>query len=206
VSPRAYHSVRRTAAAAATREAVLAAALRLFRERGFAATAVADVAADAQVSVNTVYAGVGGKPQLLVALIQDAAADPAIDAAMAAVAAASSGDAVLRLLAAGTREVFQRHDWVLGALYDNAAADDAIRAVQVTAEDAYRRRVTEVAGRLAALGALADGVGARQAADVLWYFFGFRSWRSLRELRWSWDRAEDWLVAQAGAALLSARG
>ena len=203
MTTRPYRSPRRASAAAATRTAVLDAALRLFEERTYAGAAVADIAAAAGVAVNTVYASVGGKPQLLVALIQDAAADPAVAATMTAVGEATTGADVVRTLAGGTRTVFERHAWVLGALYDNAGADPVITAAQQEAEAGYRSRVAVAARRLVEVGATAEQ--PRACADVLWFLFGVRAWRDLRSLGWSWDRAEDWLVGQAAAALLTPR-
>lgn len=57
----------RSARREATRQKVLASAERLFRERGFAATTVRQIAADAQVSTGSVMA-VGDKDALLVAI------------------------------------------------------------------------------------------------------------------------------------------
>lgn len=62
---RTYRSPRRAMQAQQTRAAVLSAARVLFAERGWAATGVRDVAAAAGVSVETVYATVGGKVALL---------------------------------------------------------------------------------------------------------------------------------------------
>ena len=203
MTARPYRSPLRASAAAATRAAVLDAALRLFEERSYAGAAVADIAAAAGVAVNTVYASVGGKPQLLVALITDVAGDPAVAATMTAVGEATTGGDVVRRLAGGTRAVFERHAWVLGALYDNAGADPAITAAQQEAEAGYRGRVAVAAQRLVDVGATAQA--PQECADVLWFLFGVRAWRDLRSLGWSWDRAEDWLVDQAAAALLSDR-
>ena len=47
---------------------MLAAAKELFLERGYAATTMADVAAEAGVAVQTVYSAVGGKAALLKAV------------------------------------------------------------------------------------------------------------------------------------------
>ena len=55
-------------AAERTRLGILAAARDLFAEGGYAATSVQAVAARAGVSVDTVYASVGRKPQLLLAV------------------------------------------------------------------------------------------------------------------------------------------
>jgi len=64
---RRYHAPRRAAAAAQTREAILHAAKDQFEARGWAATTVAAVAADAAVSPKTVQALFGTKAALLAA-------------------------------------------------------------------------------------------------------------------------------------------
>jgi len=62
---RTYQSTLRGAQAQSTREAVIAAAGRLFSEQGYAATSIDDIAAAAGVSRATVFTSVGGKPKLL---------------------------------------------------------------------------------------------------------------------------------------------
>ncbi len=52
----------RQAQARRTREVILDAAERKFMEGGYAATTVAAIAAEASVSVETVYKAFGGKP------------------------------------------------------------------------------------------------------------------------------------------------
>ena len=52
-----------------TRSVVVAAAARLFGERGWSGTSVRDVAREAGVSVETVYASVGSKARLLMRAI-----------------------------------------------------------------------------------------------------------------------------------------
>jgi AcrR family transcriptional regulator len=67
-STRTYRSARREEQAAATRRAVLHAARDLFTRKGYPDTTVAEVARRAKVSVDTLYASVGRKPQLLLAV------------------------------------------------------------------------------------------------------------------------------------------
>src|SRR5690349_1194060 len=62
---RPYQSSLRSAQAQSTREAVIAAAGRLFVERGYAATSIEEIAAAAGVSRATVFTSVGGKASLL---------------------------------------------------------------------------------------------------------------------------------------------
>ncbi len=67
VKTRPYRSSLRREQADATRRAVLRSAHLLFTTRGYVDTTVAEVAAGAGVSVDTVYASVGRKPRLLLA-------------------------------------------------------------------------------------------------------------------------------------------
>jgi hypothetical protein len=42
-----------------------------------------------------------------------------------------------------------------------------------------------------------------RAADVFWYLFGWKSWRTLIiDLGWSWDNAEQWLAQRGVEKLL----
>ena len=84
-----YHSPRRQQAAAATREAIIEAALELFACQGYARTTVAQIAEAAQVAANTVYTSVGGKPQLLAAITEGGTGDPDVAETLSAVARAS---------------------------------------------------------------------------------------------------------------------
>src|SRR5919202_1498028 len=69
---RRYHSPRRVEQAVATRGAVVEAARDLFVGKGYLATTVADVARQARVAVDTVYASVGRKPALLREVVETA--------------------------------------------------------------------------------------------------------------------------------------
>ena len=65
---RSYHSPRRQQQAAATRQAILEAAQRLFERRGYPATTMEQVAAEAGVALKTVYLAFTTKSGLLRAL------------------------------------------------------------------------------------------------------------------------------------------
>src|ERR1700704_493823 len=67
-SKRRYNSPRRREQAAATRREILDAAQRLFERQGYAATTMAAIAAEAGVSLKTVYLAVETKSNLLRAL------------------------------------------------------------------------------------------------------------------------------------------
>lgn len=68
VKTRRYHSPTRHRRAVATRTAVLDAARDLFTSCGYDQASMSEIASRAGVSVDTVYASVGRKPQLLLAV------------------------------------------------------------------------------------------------------------------------------------------
>ena len=73
MTPRKYESPRRLERANATRAAIIDAAARLFAERGYGATTMAAIAAEARVSAKSVYA-LGDKAQLLILALDRAIA------------------------------------------------------------------------------------------------------------------------------------
>src|ERR1700712_3902928 len=60
---------RRNRMAEQTRGEILVAARRLFAQRGYAATSINDIAEEADVAVQTIYARLGSKRGMLIALI-----------------------------------------------------------------------------------------------------------------------------------------
>src|SRR3954452_23686911 len=72
---RIYHAPRRVAQAAATREAIAAAAERLFARHGYAGTTIAAVAEEAGATPKSVYA-LADKPGLLLLVVRRAEAAP----------------------------------------------------------------------------------------------------------------------------------
>src|SRR6202045_341066 len=67
---RQYDSSRRQRQAAQTRADILQAARRLFSARGYVATTIEAIAAEAEVAEATVYAGFGSKRGILLAFQQ----------------------------------------------------------------------------------------------------------------------------------------
>jgi len=202
VNRASYHSPRRQQAAAATREAIIEAALELFACQGYARTTVAQIADAAQVAANTVYTSVGGKPQLLAAITEGGTGDPDVAETLAAVAGATDPAQVIRLTATGTRRVNQRRAKAVAVLLDSAQADPAAAEMLRVTVRYYRETLATLARRLEDLGAV-QPPDLNRAADVFWYLFGWTSWRTLiTDLQWSWDEAEQWLAQQGIDALL----
>ena len=202
MSRASYNSPRRQQAAAATRKAIIEAALELFACQGYARTTVAQIAEAAQVAANTVYTSVGGKPQLLAAITESGTGDPDVAETLTAVARATDAAEVIRLTAAGTRRVNQRRTKAVAVLLDSAQADPAAAEMLRLTVRYYRDTLATLARRLEDLGAV-EPPDLNRAADVFWYLFGWTSWRTLiTDLGWSWDEAEQWLAQQGIDALL----
>ena len=203
MAARTYRSPRRQQAAADTRAAILDAAERLFVEYGYASTTVNQVAAAAEVAPNTVYTSIGGKPQLVVALIERAMVDPLIITSLGDIAALTDGEKIILRLAAGTGATKRSQQHTIVIMLDNATADPMIADAVERATATLRLRFHRVAARLVAIGALREGITPARATAILWFYFGFTAWRELRGLGWTWKETERWLAEQATAALVA---
>lgn len=204
MSGRRYHSPRRAEAAAATRQSILDAAKELFATHGYVATTVTRIAAAARVGTNTVYTSTGGKPQILIDLVTAGVEDPIADRTLARIAAADDARDILVYAVEGVRRDSEKHADVIEILLDAASVDAHAAEVLRLAQERFRDALRATADRLAALGALREGLDAADATDVLWYYLGLSSWRVLvRENGWDWDTAERWLRNRTVAALLT---
>ena len=200
---RHYRSERRSAAAAATRRAILDAALRLFVERGYGRVTVQDIADEASIAVPTVYASTGGKAAVLGAIISNATHDPIVDETLAAIDECDTALEVLRVTTHGVRTDNERHRDVIAVMRDAAASDQTAAAILAESDAFYREALARTADRIQEIGALKPGVTRERAIDVLWFFLGHHAWVLLvSDQRWTWEEAERWLGAQLRAALL----
>jgi AcrR family transcriptional regulator len=191
---RAYESPLRAQYAAQTRAAVLAAASRLFDERGWAATGMRDVARAAGVAVETVYAGFRSKSELLsaaldVALVGDADAAP-LDQRPAFVAL-GSGTRKERITAAAAlvTAVHQRTAGLDLALRE-AAISDAKLAEHLRECEENRRANTENGMSL-----VAGRVLTPVERDGLWAVLSVEVYRLLTRLSgWKPEEYKAWAV------------
>ncbi|PZE34084.1 TetR/AcrR family transcriptional regulator [Curtobacterium sp. MCPF17_031] len=204
VETRPYRSRRRASSAAETRRIILDAALAAYREHGYARATIAGIAARADVAVNTVYTSVGGKPQLLVALVRSAAAEAfaRVDEDVPT-AVGSTAEEVLGRISRVVGSLYSEHTWLLDQLWGHAPADPAIAGALQEVEAIHSGHMAQVARQLEVLGRLRPGLGVDEATDVLWFSFGFRQWKTLCERGWDADRARSWLDEQIAATVLA---
>ncbi|MGH3813344.1 MAG: TetR/AcrR family transcriptional regulator [Pseudonocardiaceae bacterium] len=198
---RRYHSPRRSEQAAATRQAVLAAAWELFVGTGYATTTVADIAGRARVSVDTVYATVGRKPALLRELLESALSgtDKAAPAEqrdyVRRIHAAPTAGEKIAVYAHAVAELQQRMAPVFLALRDAAATDPECAALwdEISARRAANLRV--FAADLRRTGELRDDLSDEEVADIIWSMNAAEYWVLLvHERGWTPHRFAQWLV------------
>lgn len=197
---RPYDSSRRQAQARRTRARVVEAAAALFVAQGYAGTSIAQVAAAAEVSPQTIYAAFGTKAALLgaaveIAMVGDDEPVAVLDrpAARDALAATTAADAATRFARVLTA-LLERAGRLLHAADAAAQEDPELRALW---EGGHRARLADMrraADAFAASGLLRLGVDAAAATDLLWALASPDTFRSFTVLRgWSARRYERWL-------------
>jgi AcrR family transcriptional regulator len=198
---RSYVSPLREQAAARTREQILQCATELFASRGYGLVTVADIASAAGVSSKTVFASVGSKSDVLDQIVTRGVAASGYEDAVRQVLEQRTSEAVLGVLAGGTRagneELFLAHEAIHRALpvHENG------EALWQRATADYRAALVAIAGHLHTLTPAPVGT-QEETADWLWFWFGPSSWRALVvENGWTWDHAEAFLARTAVATL-----
>ena len=200
----AHKLTRREEYAQATRQAILDAARKLFAERGYFAAKVDDIAAEARVAPATVYAVTGGKRGLLDELIRIWTTDPIVEATITHIGASSEPVQIIREVASTVRLMREEFADVMRLLLTTAPHDPDVAEQLRSATNVYRDAFVPIAQRLSDLGALRPDLDVEQAVDLLWFYFGYSSLFTLHDDNgWSYERAEQWLAAQASRELLS---
>jgi AcrR family transcriptional regulator len=186
-----------------TRAAVIAAARRLFAENGFFQTKVEQIAKLSRVSPATVYAQCGGKHGLLRSLMDSWTQAPIVAEAQRASLAAADPALVMQTLGAAYLQIIKQWGDVVRVVIDVAPHDDESREVLATAQKRHNRALMTICRHLEDIGALRDGVDARQASRIITYYYGIDGLTRTRDVfGWSLERSNEWLLARASAAVL----
>ena len=212
VKSRQYDNAGRQSQSEDTRRRILDAARRLLIDKGYRATTVAAIAAEAAVHVDTVYAAVGRKPVLLRELIEQAISgtDRAIGGEerdyVKAIQAESDPVHKLTIYAGAVRKIQARMAPLLLALRDASATESEAKEVW---QDISNRRATNMrrlAQDLEAAGGLRPGLSVDEAADVIWATNSPELYVLLTiERGWPPDRYERWLSDSWCRLLLPSR-
>ena len=186
-----------------TRAAVIDAARRLFAENGFFQTKVEQIARLSRVSPATVYAQCGGKHGLLRSLMDSWTQAPAVDESYQESLAADDAVLVMQTLSAAYLQITKQWGDVIRVVIDVAPHDGESAAVLATAQKRHNHNLTEICRHLEDIGALRDGVDARLATQIITYYYGIDGLLRTRDVfGWSLERSNQWLLANASAAVL----
>jgi AcrR family transcriptional regulator len=169
---RRYDSTGRQAQARRNRQAILDAAQRQFLEGGYAATTIAAVAAEAGVSVETVYKAFGGKPGLVRAIYDRGLVGPepvpAYRRADEMRERETDPRAIMRNWGTIASEVSSVVSPIERLVRAAAASDHDMAALLQAHNDLRERRARHHARFLKQRGYLREGVSVAQATDILW--------------------------------------
>ena len=205
VNPRrSYRSPRREEQAARTRLEIVEAAGRLFRKRGYAATSMPQVAAEAGVVVETVYRAFGSKAALFRAVMEALLAGGPTRAgvsveerpAIKAVIEEPDPRRQVERYVATQPGIHRRSGPLLRALRGSVDTDPELAALWDEME-AWRlhgqgRFVTMLADR----GSLRPGLDPDEARDIVWTLCSLMVHDSLVvERGWSSERYQAWLAS-----------
>lgn len=192
--------------AAATRGRIVEAALAVFAESGYTGAKMTDIAARANVAVQTVYFTFHTKPELLQACYQHAVLGPsglppAQTPAMQEVFRARSGRSALQWFAVGNAEITARaaaiDEVARGASHEPEALEVRRHSEQLR-RDGYRRVVDHIAERFG----LREGLEPDAATDIMLTLAGGTTYLTLAGYGWSQQQYIDWLVDILASQLL----
>jgi len=197
---------RREQMALQTRRDIVQTARRLFAERGYVATSVNDIAEEAGVAVQTIYARLGSKRGMLMALLGLIDEEAGVPEAAAAIATGATPEDVLHTQIRLTRVLRERCGDIIGALFAAAPVEPEVE--QVVAEGLRRHRygATVTIDRIAELGGLRDELPRDHAIALLSAATTHEAWRELvHDDKLSWDQAEQVLADALARAILRPR-
>ena len=178
-------------------QAILTAAASLFRTKGYLATSIDDIAAEAGVARPTVFAAVGTKPTMLKLVVDHATTG---DDAPISVAerpwsreAFDAEDPVtsLRLHARNSRLICERVADLLWAVESAAAVDAEAAALWADLQEQRRTSMRSYVRRLARKTELRQDV--RTITETMWAMIPALYLRLVRDAGWPPARFESWL-------------
>ena len=206
---RAYRSNRREEQARATRRRVLEAAASSFRARGYAATTIRAVAAEAGVAVPTVELLFGVKARLLkaaidVAIAGDDAEVPVLQRSWTEAAAAAGGAEELLTIVAGVIGPAQsRSAGLVLAVFEGSARDPEL--ADLSEQMIRQRAVTAgwLVDALAEKATLREDLSRQEAVDAVWILMDPALFdRLVRHRHWSVHRYQTWFALSARRLLV----
>ncbi len=190
---RPYRSTLREEQAQETRLRIRKSARRLFAAQGFTETTITQIADDAGVAPQTIYAVFGSKSAIVGEMLQDLETSADIGAWVAKMIAEGDPHLQLRIFVSMNRTLFEKGAPILRAAM--AARSEPEVAALIERGDGSRRvgttQLTQIWSRQEAL---REGLKPTDAAELLWLLTSVEQYLLATDgLGWSPDRYEQWL-------------
>lgn len=211
---RRYDAPRRRAQAADTQVAIIAAAARVFLERGYVGATIPLIAAAAGVAVETVYRSASGKAGLMAAAVNAALAGGTARAAVpveqrpAIRAVIEETDPQRQLLAYAATQagVWDRVGPLLRVLDVAATTDRSLAELRNRLAAQRRDGLGRFVALLSSRGALREGLTEERATDILCTICAQAPYDSLvTERGWAAEEYRDWIAESLIHSLLRPR-
>lgn len=194
---------RREQMAQQTRGDIVGAARRLFAERGYAATSISDIAQEAGVAIQTIYARLGSKRGMLLALIDLIDEEAGVGRLAEEVTNARTPLAALRAGVRLTRSFQERCGDIIDALFSAAGAEPELADAVAEGQRRHREGARITIARIQELHGLRNDVAPEPAQALFALSTNHQAWRELiTGYQLDSDSAEDWLVDALARALL----
>lgn len=195
---------RRERMAHQTRRDILVAARRLFAERGYVATSINDIAAEAGVAIQTIYARLGSKRGMLLALIDLIDEEAGVSELIPTVTDARTPQDALSAGIRITRAFQERCGDIIEALLTAAGAEPELTDAIAEGQRRHRHGARLTVGRIQELAGLRQEVLPAHAEALLALSTNHEAWRELTDgYKLGWDTAEDLLTGALARALLA---
>jgi len=205
---RRYDSAGRRRQAEETGARVVAAATRVFLEHGYAGATIPAIAAEAGVSLQTVYRAAPGKAGLLAAAVAGGSARAAVPAeerpAIRAIIDERDPSKQLQLYAHTQPGIWQRVGPLLRVLAAAALSEPDLRKLQQEQDSERHAGLSRFVQLLEEHGALRKDLTREHAADIIMTLGSLATYDSLvATRRWTHDQYETWLADTLQHCLLS---
>ena len=194
---------RRQAQAAETRKLVLSAARRLFAERGYSATTMAEIAVEAGVVQQTIYDSFGSKRGLILALLEVMDEEAGIAEIVPQIAATDDPRQALALGVRLTRQLNERCADLVQAITSAAPVEPDVAAAYEDGMARHRAGVKWMVDKIARADALREWMTAEEAAAIVTVMTAPSAYTSLhKDFGWSFDECEERLTSSLAAMLI----
>jgi AcrR family transcriptional regulator len=179
----------------------MAAAERLFADRGFGSVTIAEIARAAQVSLATVYLYFPAKAAIVSAMADELASTPDLS-----VEAVEQEADALTQLEIGVRIIrtLNERSWLVTHILRSAhGADPQLAQVWKVWQERHLHAITRGVTAIEQHGGLRPGLDVDEAVDILYALAGTEVYRLLVEERgWDADQYERWLYRMCRSELM----